>query len=280
MKVNHFDNVRQFYERVESYLLQHEAQHNLMLGISNSLIHSPDRYTSQPYLVTVEEDEEILAVALRTPPYKLVVSRSLNSQALVAITQDLYSRQEQVPGVIGTVPEAETFAEAWQAVAGYSCKKARGDRIYQLEAVQPTQKASGYLRSATQGDRELLITWCQAFTQETQGDAVEQDTEAIVDHCLHKSSLYLWQNNVPVSMANRAMSTPNGSTINLVYTPPEHRKQGYATSCVATLSQTLLNEGCKYCFLFTDLANPTSNHIYQSIGYQAVCDVSDYQFES
>jgi predicted GNAT family acetyltransferase len=72
--------------------------------------------------------------------------------------------------------------------------------------------------------------------------------------------------------------TPNGAVISLVYTPPEHRRKGYGSSCVAALSQTLLSRGHKYCFLFTDLANPTSNHIYQAIGYQSVGDLYDYSF--
>ena len=80
-------------------------------------------------------------------------------------------------------------------------------------------------------------------------------------------------------MAGFSGATPNGIRVNLVYTPPEYRKKGYATSCVAALSQTLLDQGRKYCFLFTDLANPTSNHIYQTIGYQPVCDMNDYWFE-
>lgn len=81
-------------------------------------------------------------------------------------------------------------------------------------------------------------------------------------------------------MAGFSGKTPNGIRINLVYTPPKYRKKGYATSCIAALSQTLLDAGHKYCFLFTDLANPTSNHIYQTIGYQPVCKMNNYWFES
>jgi hypothetical protein len=80
-------------------------------------------------------------------------------------------------------------------------------------------------------------------------------------------------------MAGFRGATPNGIRINLVYTPPEYRRKGYATSCVAALSQTLLAEKRKNCFLFTDLSNPTSNHIYQTIGYQPVCDLNDYWFQ-
>jgi predicted GNAT family acetyltransferase len=63
-----------------------------------------------------------------------------------------------------------------------------------------------------------------------------------------------------------------------VYTPPALRKRGYASALTAALSQELLDSGRKFCFLFTDLANPTSNRIYQQIGYQAVCDVDEYRF--
>lgn len=109
--------------------------------------------------------------------------------------------------------------------------------------------------------------------------AIERDNESLIDRHLSESSIYIWQDNHPVSMAGFSGATPNGIRINLVYTPPEYRRKGYATSCVATLSQNLLNEGRKYCFLFTDLANSTSNHIYRTIGYQPVCDLNDYWFE-
>jgi hypothetical protein len=88
----------------------------------------------------------------------------------------------------------------------------------------------------------------------------------------------LFYNRVSVSIACRGQPTPNGARIGLVYTPPEYRRKGYASACVAGLSQTLLNQGHKYCFLFTDLANPTTNHIYQAIGYQPVGDWHNYCF--
>ena len=280
MKLNHFNNAVQFYERVNSYLLQYEAHHNLMFGIINTLIRSPERYPHSPYLVTVEndQDETVLAVALRTPPNNLVLSRSRNSQALITIAQDLHSRQEPIPGVIGPVTEAKTFTEAWQMITNQSYRDGMALRIYQLEAVQSIPKANGFFRQATPSDRELLITWYEAFMKEAMNDRFKLDAEHLVDSRLSEGNLYLWQDNVPVSLAGYSGETPNGIRINLVYTPPEYRQKGYASSCVAALSQTLLKQGYNYCFLFTDLANPTSNHIYQTIGYHPVCDVSEYWF--
>jgi uncharacterized protein len=57
-----------------------------------------------------------------------------------------------------------------------------------------------------------------------------------------------------------------------VYTPPEKRKHGYASDCVAALTQHLLDSGYKTASLYTDLDNPTSNKIYMEIGYEPVMD--------
>ena len=73
--------------------------------------------------------------------------------------------------------------------------------------------------------------------------------------------------------------TPRGVRVNMVYTPPELRRRGYASACVAALSQRMLDSGKKFCFLYTDLSNPTSNKIYQEIGYRPVFDVDEYKFE-
>lgn len=282
MKLHKFNDARQFYERVNNYLLQYEAHHNLMYGIINALIRSPELYPHSPYLVAVEDDQDetLLTVALRTPPYNLVLARSQNSQALIAIAQDLHLRQHTLPGVIGPVTEAKAFAEAWQTLTAQPYREGMALRIYQLEAVQPLPKTNGYFRQATHCDRQLLITWYKAFIKEALNDRFQSNAEHLIDNRLSGSNLYLWQDNVPVSLAGYGGETPNGIRINLVYTPPEYRQKGYASSCVAALSQTLLEQGYKYCFLFTDLANPTSNHIYQSIGYQPLCDVNEYWFDS
>lgn len=259
-------------------MLQSEAENCLIFGTINTLINFPKFFTASPYLVTVEADG-VFAVAVRTPPRKLILSRSLNPDAIKAIAQDLSSHLQAVPGLIAPNIEATTFAQAWQALTGQTYKIGMALRIHQLETVQPIPKASGYLRQASKCDRDLLISWCHSFTKEALGQANERDNESLIDRHLSEGSLYIWQDNLPVSIVGFSGATPNGIRITLVYTPPEYRRKGYATSCVTALSQTLLNQGRKYCFLFTDLANLTSNHIYRTIGYQPVCDINDYWFE-
>lgn len=100
MKINHFDNPQLFYQQAKNYLLRYEAEHNLLLGISQTLVHSPERYGSEPYLATVEEEGKILAVAMRTPPYNFLLSKVENFAAIEIIAQDLYQDKISLPGVI------------------------------------------------------------------------------------------------------------------------------------------------------------------------------------
>lgn len=88
----------------------------------------------------------------------------------------------------------------------------------------------------------------------------------------------MWDDGQPVSLAGYSGPTPHGIRVGPVYTPPAQRGKGYASACVAALSRLLLDGGRAYCFLFTDMGNPTSNPIYQAIGYRPVCDVDEYRF--
>jgi hypothetical protein len=63
-----------------------------------------------------------------------------------------------------------------------------------------------------------------------------------------------------------------------VYTPPEARGRGYASNLVAQVAQAQLDAGRRFVFLFTDLANPTANRIYQEIGFEPVIDIDEYVF--
>ena len=89
----------------------------------------------------------------------------------------------------------------------------------------------------------------------------------------------VWDDGDPVSLAAYGNPTPSGTRVGPVYTPLEHRGRGYATSLVADLTAERLAIGLDYCFLFTDLANPTSNAIYARIGYEAVADWDQWSFQ-
>ena len=93
------------------------------------------------------------------------------------------------------------------------------------------------------------------------------------------TGLWLYRvGGVPVSLAGCGGSTPNGVRVGPVYTHSEHRCHGYATELVAAMTRHLLAGDRRFCFLYTDLSNPTSNAIYERIGYRMVCESTEYAF--
>lgn len=121
-------------EQVNNLCLQfynqgwHEAEHNALLGIVQTLLHHPERYPEPPYLALVQNNIRILAIAMRTPPNNLLLSKVQDLQALPLIAQDL--QQIQLPGVSGLVAETAAFVQTWHALAGQPCHRELESRIY------------------------------------------------------------------------------------------------------------------------------------------------------
>ena len=134
--------------------------------------------------------------------------------------------------------------------------------------------------SRAEADRDLLIEWVGAFLDEALDRVDPDQTAAMVDRSLRTGTRtwYLWEDGEPVSVAAAGGPTPNGIRIGPVYTPPDRRRHGYASALTAAVSQAELDKGRRFVFLFTDLSNPTSNKIYQAIGYEPVIDVDQITF--
>jgi predicted GNAT family acetyltransferase len=280
MRIERYDNPSRFYEAVAPFLLEHEAEHCLLFGICANLIGQPGLY-GNPYLAVVKKGEEVIAVVTVTPPYGMVLSNMADPGALNVIAEDYHQTGRPLPDVLAAKALARAFADEWQARTGYSYKLAIAERVFCLQNVNPVSGVSGHLRRATVEDRGLLVKWIHAFSIEALGIDDRPRIERSVDVALQAdlSRRYLWEDGEPVSLVGCGGRTPNGIRIGPVYTPPSLRCRGYASACVAAVSQLLLDEGRTYCFLFTDLSNPTSNHIYQQIGYQPVIDMDQYAFE-
>ena len=113
MKLKRYGAAKDFYERAESFLLAHEAHHNLIIGLCSALIDDPQRFDEPPYLVTVEDGDVVVAAALRTPPNRLVLSQMETAAPLPAIVEDLRALYPTLPGVLGPGDISLRFAEIW-----------------------------------------------------------------------------------------------------------------------------------------------------------------------
>jgi predicted GNAT family acetyltransferase len=147
--------------------------------------------------------------------------------------------------------------------------------------VIPARPVAGRARLAEPSDRVVVATWLDAFMREALGESEPSDIEGMTDRWLARRgrTLHLWEDREVVSLAGVGSPTPNGIRVGPVYTPPAMRGHGYASALVAAASQGELAAGRRFCFLFTNLANPTANHIYQTIGYEPVRDVDAWRFD-
>jgi predicted GNAT family acetyltransferase len=279
-----------FLQRAEPYLLEREAEHNVILGMATNLIRQPDPQRSQPYFAIIEDSGGVVSTAMWTPPHNLALSHTVSLDALPVLVRDLYQYQlatgETLPGVEGAPDTSHAFADLWKAQTGRAFHIELSMRAYQLVAVTPPTHVTGMMRRAVPEDRDIISKWVIAFHDEALPGAPSVDVERLLKLYFAPGTeefrgYFIWEDEGrPVSLAAYTGPTPHGMRINTVYTPPEFRKRGYASGLVAGVSQYLLDSGRRFCFLFTDLKNPTSNKIYQDIGYRAVCDVERYMFET
>jgi predicted GNAT family acetyltransferase len=284
ISVRRYATAEEFLRVMEPLLLQQDVRYGLMLGLALAVRERPDAYgDAPPFLATVEDSQGVAAAALMTPPYGVILysERVDPRPGLDALAAHLASAGWTPPTANGPDLIPAAFAQAWTAATGAQAEVAMHERLFELRQVSHPAYSPGHMRQATLDDLDLVARWTVEFTVEAFGDLEPVDPEAArrgAERSIRNGVIFLWDDGGPVSLARTSRPTPHGISIGPVYTPPIARGRGYATSCVAQLSQRLLDQGKAYVTLFTDLANPTSNRIYQKIGYQPVCDYTVYRF--
>ena len=279
------ESVDEFLAVAGAFLEAREAENNLLFGISSAVRSSPELFAEDaPSFATVADDAgRTVAATLRTPPHNQVLSWIDELDAVDAIVDAL--RADSLPGLLGPTEAAARFASAWTDATGQSAHVEVAERIFRLRRViPPARPAGGSWRIAEPGDRDLIARWVVDFSTEAMPEAPPiRNLGATVDRWVagvHRT-LYLWEDgDAVVSLVGAGGETPNGIRIGPVYTPSDLRGHGYASSLTAAASADQLERGRRFCFLFTDLANPTSNKIYRAIGYEPVCDIDQYRFAS
>ncbi|MBK7896757.1 MAG: GNAT family N-acetyltransferase [Anaerolineaceae bacterium] len=282
MKVKIFKTPNDFLDAALDYLEAQEVLNGLMIGLAFRLSQSAPRRRNRPFLAVVEDGGELVGAAVMTPPRKLILySHLATCQPVVqAVRAALQDGRWTVPGVLGPATMADAWAEMWEGENGRPPQPGMRQRVFELRQVQPLKLPPGQLRLAAADDFERVVEWIQGFHVDANIQDDSESAELLARGKMQNGDLFLWENESgePVTMAAKARPTRHGISVSLVYTPAELRGRGYATACVATLSQQLLDDGYQFCTLFTDLGNPVSNHIYEKIGYTAVADFHEYYF--
>jgi len=279
MKLIRYPTAEAFLTAVEPTLMADEAKNNLILGIAGQVAVGRSYGEGQPYFLSVHDEDRVVAAAIRTPPYNVILYCDPDRRdALERIADHLLDEGEQLPGAHGTVDVVGAFAETWTARTGRAARVSMSQRVYCLTEVTAPVDVPGRMRWAEEQDVPTLAKWFLGFIQEAVPEDPPADPEANVRRFMSRGALGVWETDHIVSMAGSSRGSKNGSTVSAVYTPRENRGKGYASACVAALSQAMLDAGSAFCTLYTDLSNPTSNKIYQNVGYQPVADFAMYEF--
>ena len=288
------DDATALLAAAEPFLLQREAHNSLILGVARAKQRTghaePGSRRRRSLYLTVSGPAGPALVALSSAGRRLLLAD--DGAPNDAVLDVLVAALQAAPGVIPTLFAeeglAQRFAGRWTNATGQPARLIERQHLLQLTAVTiPPHCPPGRLRLATVRESELLDDWLMDFQGITgHHDAGDRHAAGvIIDGLLARKDLYVWDAGDsgmprPVSMAARGRTTARGVAVNLVYTPPEERGHGYATACIAHLSQLLLASDWQFCTLFSDAANAATRTLYARIGYQPIAAFTAYRFDS
>src|SRR5262245_36962463 len=273
MRLATYPTAPEFLAAVGPTLAEHEAEHHLMLGVAEAAATGPAP-NDHLFLASVHDADGLALAALMTHGYPLLLaSDRADVTSASALVWDTLGAEQQLPRfVIGTVGQVEGAVEQWTRASGGGARVAMRQRSYTLTSLDALPPTSGSLRVATSDDLDLVAEWILQFESEALADVGVRSPRASAARRIAAGEIHLWCDPEPRTMAASARPTKGAIAVNGVYTPREWRRRGYATACVAALSDLLLRRGFELCVLYTDLSNPTSNSIYTRIGYRPLRD--------
>lgn len=264
----------EFVARVVPALLEREAENGLPIGFARRLATAPGK-GGGALLLSVESAGTVVGAAVWNPPHDVVTTRVPPGAALLIAERCVQSGQP-VTGASGPEGSGLELAEQLARLTGAAVGVRVRQRVYELLAVTSLPLVTGAMRRAVPADLPLVADWYAQFMQEAALPHPANPQEWASAE-VASGSAFLWEDTEAVrSLACLSRESPNGRAIGPVYTPPAARRHGFATSLVSELARLVLAAGKRFAVLFTDAANPTSNHIYESIGFRFVCQYDAY----
>lgn len=263
-----YGEILNFKEEVTPFLEKNEQENNLILGVL--------RMVQQPIFMGVaKQEEEIVIVFLQTEEKKqiIVATSEMMEEDIVELAKKLAEVYPNVPGLIGNKKIVQRLAEEIAVLENKKTTVVMEQGIYELKQVKKKWDGDGVFREVSSDELTLIEQWIYKFCEDVKLPTTKEEAKQTAHTLITNRRLFgLEVDGKLVSVAAKTRPTTNNITVNFVYTPKEARKKGYASNCVAALSQCMLDEGYKTTTLYTDLANPTSNKIYQEIGYEKMME--------
>ncbi|GAA3788184.1 GNAT family N-acetyltransferase [Streptomyces phyllanthi] len=274
-----------FLDRAGPFLRSEPAAHTVQLSVTDAVrTRGAQAYGDEaPYFAWFTDPEgAVRATALRTPPFPLQLTDTTPdaADALAGRLAEAGETDETLPGVGGPAEATAEFAAAWERRTGAVGRLVMRQRLYRLGTLTvPEPAPPGKARVATAEDLGVVARWYDAFLTEA-GEPAREDPEKWAGTRIAYGGITLWElpDGTPAAMAGATPPIAGQVRVMSVYTPVALRRRGYAGAATAEVSRAALATDAGEVLLFTDLANPTSNGLYQRIGYRPVQDFATYTF--
>ncbi|QWH38457.1 MULTISPECIES: GNAT family N-acetyltransferase [Bacillus cereus group] len=262
-----YEDVLHFKKDVISFLEKNEQENNLLLGVL--------QVAEEPmFMAAAKQAEEVTIVFLQTVEKQVIVATfEISEEAIVELAKQLTNVYPDIPGLIGNKKIVQKLAEEIAILEQKKTTLGMEQGVYELKQVKKKWSGDGIFRAVNSDELPLIEQWIYQFCEDVKLPTTKEEAKQTAYTLITTNRLFgLEVGGKLVSVAAKTRPTTNNITVNFVYTPKEERKKGYASICVAGLSQRMLDEGYKTTTLYTDLANPTSNKIYQEIGYEKIME--------
>ena len=278
MQVSIHSRVERFLAHAEPLLRSDPFSTNVIAVVAGGIAAGRVPDNGQNLWAVVEDCVGVVVgVAMHTPPHRLFVSR-MPDAAAAALAHAMVDGGRDLPGVSGAVGSTEAFAEVWEARTGGVSRVVTAMRMYRLAHIAPPEWVPGEAGTARPDDCDVVADWFAAFHDEAQPHAPIEDWTVVARRRIAAHEVHLWRaGGDPVAVAAVSHPAAGVARVGPVYTPPPWRQRGYGAAITAAATAAAA-AGTEHVALYTDLANATSNSIYQAIGYRADHDAEERAF--
>jgi GNAT superfamily N-acetyltransferase len=295
MELRFFDEPVHFLDVAADHLAADPVLSTVVAGVASRIADQREAGIAWPegvpcWFAVALEGDEVRGVAMRTarfgshPAYLL----PMPDVAARALARVLVERDEPLSAANGALPAVEVFCEEMASLVGGRTRVGQHTRLFELGDLVEPQPVPGRLRPAMLDETDLVCGWYDAFMEDADEQAGREPGESPHESVdaeemrrrIEGGRIFVWEDESGQAVHVTAASHPSYgvSRIGPVYTPREHRRRGVASAAVAEVSKLLRDSGERAC-LFTDQANPTSNKIYEAIGYRPVVDMANLRVE-
>ena len=295
MELRFFDDPLAFLDVAADHLAEQPVVSTVVAGVAQKMAADAEAGVPWPagvprWFTVVLDRGEVVGAAMRTARFGTYPAFLMPMPAAGAtlLARTLVERDEPMTAANGALPAVQIFCDEMAAHLGRETRVGQHTRLFELGTLVEPRPVEGRLRPAFVDEQPLITSWFDAFMVDADEQAGRTPGETAHEtpgpedlrRRIEGGRVFVWEDPSGQVVHLTAASQPSYgvSRVGPVYTPREHRGRGYASAAVAQVSKLLRDSGERAC-LFTDQANPTSNRIYEAIGYRRVVDMANLRVE-